>query len=214
MLRFQVSRVFCRLGTRACAARRARTTFARTANDMQQKPLSSFFKKKEAATEKGPASDAAAAHSTATAAAAPKRKLPASLHGPPTPAATSPTGCAPMVDAPAVAAPASPAALAAPAAKPKDLDPVKPAAEQAAVWMWQSGPSWTPYEPEQSALLERAWAANEPRAPLDNTRHVDFHTMRQARGAHLTHPSTSRLETRSCEARAHARGSLAACHHR
>ena len=172
---------------------------------MQQKPLSSFFKKKEAATEEGPASDAAAAHSTATAAAAPKRKLPASLQGPP-------TGSAPVVDAPAVAAPASPAALAAPAAKPKDLDPVKPAPEPAAVWMWQSGPSWTPYEPEQSALLERAWAANEPRAPLDNTRHVDFHTMRQARGAHLKHPHPAR--TRSCEARAHGRGSLAACHHR
>ena len=194
------------------ACRASRSPFARTANDMQQKPLSSFFKKKEAATEEGPASDAAAAHSTATAAAAPKRKLPASLHGPPTPAATSPTGSAPVVDAPAVAAPASPAALAAPAAKPKDLDPVKPAPEPAAVWMWQSGPSWTPYEPEQSALLERAWAANEPRAPLDNTRHVDFHTMRQARGAHLTHPHPA--WTRSCEARAHARGSLAACHHR
>ena len=162
----------------------------RSANEMQ-KPLSSFFKKKEVATEKGPANAAAAAHSTATAAAAPKRKLPASLQGPPTPAATSPTGSAPVVDAPAVAVPASPAALAAPAAKPKDLDPVKPAPEPAAIWMWQSGPSWTPYDPEQSALLERAWTANEPRAPLDNTRHVDFHTMRQARGARLTpaHPA-------------------------
>ena len=156
-------------------------------SERDAKTTLSFFKKKEVATEKGPANAAAAAHSTATAAAAPKRKLPASLQGPPTPAATSPTGSAPVVDAPAFAAPASPAALAAPAAKPKDLDPVKPAPGPAAIWMWQSGPSWTPYDPEQSALLERAWAANEPRAPLDNTRHVDFHTMRQARGARLTH---------------------------
>jgi hypothetical protein len=154
------------------------------ARDDMQASLSSFFKKKEATTANGPASDDVAAHSAATptAATAPKRKLPASLQSPPTPAASAPLAVAPVVTAPAAAAPAAPAA---PATKPKDLDPVKPAPlEPAAVWMWQSGPSWTPYDPEQSALLERAWTANEPRAPLDKTRHVDFHTMRQAPGAH------------------------------
>ena len=192
------------------------------APDDMQASLSSFFKKKETTTTpvNGTASDDDAAHSaaTTTTAAAPKRKLPASLQSPPNPAATAPTDSAPVAVAPAIAAPAAaaPPAPAAPATKPKDLDPVQPAptaAEPAAVWMWQSGPSWTPYDPEQSALLERAWTANEPRAPLDNTRHVDFHTMRQARWSPcLTH--ATRGGRAHAHARTHARGSLAACRHR
>ena len=184
-----------------------------------QASLSSFFKKKEATNDdrtNGPARDNPTRDNptrddhpaTATAATAPKRRLPASLQSPPTPAATasapvaatsataapavaSPAPAAPAPVAPAATAPVAPSAPSAPATKPEGLDPIQPvspapaSAEPVVVWMWQSGPSWTPYGPEQSALLEHAWAAKEPRASLDKTRHVDLHTMRQAPRAHF-----------------------------
>lgn len=178
--------------------------------------ITTFFKKKDESSQESSQNSEVAAitgalpsppqNGKAAGAAAPKRQLPslkAVAESPPLPSGggAGPSGTtvgapshspAPVAQYPAplpVAAPAPPAAATASirAAPPAAAAAKAPAPD--VVWLWQSGPTWTPYSSEQSAAIERAYAAGEPRAPLDAGRHIDLGSMRQVRD---DNPSRSR----------------------
>ena len=142
----------------------------------KQASLSAFFTKR---TDAG-LNDSAATPDTK------KRKLPSSFASPSTSLDANASIAATQLSAPATTPapdpPAQPPALCA--------DSVAQSAQPVAtaVWLWQSGQSWTAYSAEQSESIERAYVAKESRAPLDSSRHIDFQSMRQVCSAQLNRP--------------------------